>query len=161
MPATNPASAPCPSARSRAASRTAGEGTPILRPGAQAASPMRIAYPRPCCRLMIKAAVRNSVQPASGWAWKSRRHAASFGSTAASASCKKGKEETDIGAPHRGFPGPETVTEKNDNGISECYDKGNNLSIFSEPHSASPERFPSRKETARFTKMYTPISLKP
>ena len=50
---------------------------------------------------------------------------------------------------------------KNDNGISECYDKGNNLSIFSEPHSASPERFPSPKETARFTKMYTPISLKP
>ena len=47
--------------------------------GAQAASPMRIAYPSSRNRLMIKAAVRNSVQPASGWAWKSRRHAASLG----------------------------------------------------------------------------------
>ena len=60
-----------------------------------------------------------------------------------------------------GLSRPRNGYSKNDNGISECYDKGNNLSIFSEPYSASPERFPSRKETARFTKIYTPISLKP
>ena len=142
MPATSSASAPCSSARSRAAARTAEEGTPILRSEAQAASPMRIAYPSSRNRLMIKAAVRNSVQPASGWAWKSRRHAASFGSTAASAPCKKGKEETDIDVTSPGLLGPLTVITKNGNRISKCYDKGNSLSIFPEPLSHIPETVP-------------------
>lgn len=44
------------------------KGHPSSGPEAQAASPMRIVYPSSRNRLMIKAAVRNSVQPASGWA---------------------------------------------------------------------------------------------
>ena len=92
MRATSSGSAPSARARSRAAARATGDGTPIRFSGTHAALPIRIVNPHSRSRAIASAAVRNSVQPASGKRCRSRRQPVSRADAEARASSRKDRE---------------------------------------------------------------------